>query len=172
MHSVLSVSSKWPIIRTVQNVHSALRLNNLYTSAYCSIIYPRRTFTYRASLLLSPKLILVASKGGILTNTQLMEVDMSRFTQLTKRELFSLWIRQYILGINIINIIGGLLTQNQQGFVGIMLVIPGILAVANAFNKKLNITFLDKGHAILNFIVGMITTYIGAMLIYSTIIGG
>ena len=94
---------------------------------------------------------------------------MTRFIQLSKKERFAIWIRQHILGINIINIIGGLLTQNQQGFVGIILISSGILAILNAFNKKLNVTFLDRGHAIINFLVGITTVYIGITLIYIVI---
>ena len=95
---------------------------------------------------------------------------MTRFEIKSKKERFALWVRQYILGINLINIIGGLLNQYQKEFVGIILVVTGILPMLNAFNKKLNVTFLNKGLAIINFFVGAITTYIGFMLIYTTII--
>ena len=97
---------------------------------------------------------------------------MTRFEILSKKERFALWVRQYILGINLINMIGGILSQNQQGFVGFILVITGFLAILNAFNKKLNITFLNKGLAMLNFAVGSFTLYIGAVLIYTTLTGG
>ena len=101
-----------------------------------------------------------------------MEADMSRFDKPSKKEQFALSVRQNVLGFNIINIIGALLTQNQQGFVGVILVLSGLLAIQNAFNKKLNVTSLNKGHAMINFLVGATTTYIGAMLIYTTMIGG
>lgn len=97
---------------------------------------------------------------------------MTRFIQPSNRERFAIWIRQYILGINIINSVGGILNQNQQGFVGVFLILTGLLGILNAFNKKLNVTFLDKGHAMLSFIVGTITTYIGGVLIYTNLFGG
>ena len=97
---------------------------------------------------------------------------MTRFEEKSKKERFAIWLRTYILGINIINILGAIFTPDLQGFMGIFLLCTGLLAVHNAFNKKLNVTFLNKGYALINFLVGMFTTYIGGMLIYTTIIGG
>lgn len=97
---------------------------------------------------------------------------MSRFEIKSRNERIAIWIRQYILGINITNTIGGLLTQYEQGFVGIIQVATGTLAIPIAFNKKLNVTFLNKRLATINFIVGAITLYISFKLIYTTIYGG
>ena len=100
---------------------------------------------------------------------QLLEAYMARITKEDKKLQRVRWIRQNILQINIINIIGAYFSPTQEGFVGIVLLIFGCITILNAFNKELNITFINKGYAVICFCVGAFTTYIGGMLIYVTI---